>query len=96
MVGVPDLEIVTKDERLAAVWAKLRGGERLGLDDGVACLETHDLLALGRMADAVNRAKNGDRVLFVVNRQLNPTNLCVLDCEFCDFAEPKATRTRTR
>jgi aminodeoxyfutalosine synthase len=92
VVGVPnleELEIVTKDKRLAAVWAKLRAGDRLGLDDGVACLETHDLLALGRMADAVNRAKNGERVLFVVNRQLNPTNLCILDCKFCDFAARK-------
>lgn len=86
MAGVSDLEIKTRDPRLAAVWETVRGGGRLTLDDGVACLETNDLLALGRMADAVNRARNGDRVLFVVNRQLNPTNICILDCKFCDFA----------
>ncbi len=89
MVAVRDLEIATTDPRLAAVWKKLRSGGRLDLADGVACLETHDLLALGRMADAANRARNGDRVLFVVNRQLNPTNVCILDCKFCDFAARK-------
>lgn len=89
MVGVQNLEIVTHDARLAAIWSKVRRGERLDVADGIACLETNDLLALGRMADAVNRAKNGDRVLYVVNRQLNPTNLCVLDCKFCDFAARK-------
>ncbi len=82
-------EIATRDSRLAAVWAKIRAGRRLDLADGLACLESHDLLALGRMADAVNRARNGDRVMFVVNRQLNPTNLCILDCKFCDFAARK-------
>lgn len=89
MVGVPDLEITTEDSRLAAAWETLRRSGRLGLAEGVACLETDDLLALGRMADAANRARNGDRVLFVVNRQINPTNLCVLDCKFCDFAARK-------
>src|SRR5262245_47541680 len=88
----PDIastDIRTTDARLAAVWEKVRGGGRLDLADGVACLATRDLLALGRMAAAVNRARNGDRVLFVVNRQLNPTNVCILDCKFCDFAARK-------
>ena len=46
------------------------------------------------MADAVNRAKHGDRVYFTVNRQLNPTNVCVLDCKFCDYAEEAGRRGR--
>jgi aminodeoxyfutalosine synthase len=61
-------------------------GERLSLQDGVTMFETNDLLALGKMAHAVQRAKSGDAVYFVVNRQVNPTNICVLSCKFCDFA----------
>ena len=77
------------DTRLAPVWEKVRGGERLGLDDGLACLATDDLLGLGQMADYVKRQKSGDWVYFVINRYVNPTNLCVLSCSFCDFAKKR-------
>jgi aminodeoxyfutalosine synthase len=78
-----------RDARLARVWEKVHGGERLDLEDGLACLETDDLLGLGRMADQVKRQKSGDRVYFVINRYVNPTNVCVLSCSFCDFAKKK-------
>jgi aminodeoxyfutalosine synthase len=42
---------------------------------------------LGRLADAIARDRHGDRVYFTVNRQLNPTNVCVLSCRFCDYAK---------
>jgi aminodeoxyfutalosine synthase len=78
-----------RDARLAAVWEKVRAGERLDLADGCACLETDDLLALGRMADHVKLEKSGEWVYFVMNRYVNPTNLCVLSCSFCDFAHKR-------
>jgi aminodeoxyfutalosine synthase len=78
-----------RDARLAAVWEKVRAGERLDLADGCACLETDDLLALGRMADHVKHEKSGEWVYFVMNRYVNPTNLCVLSCSFCDFAHKR-------
>jgi len=78
-----------RDARLAAVWEKVRAGERLDVADGCACLETDDLLALGRMADHVKHKKSGEWVYFVMNRYVNPTNLCVLSCSFCDFAHKR-------
>lgn len=78
--------IVFRDRALVPVWEKVLAGERLDRRDGLALLETLDLPALGRMADHAARRRNGDRVQFVVNRQINPTNLCVLSCAFCDFA----------
>lgn len=74
------------DQRLAPIWEKVQSGERLDLQDGLAMFETDDLLNLGKMAHAVQRAKSSDAVYFVVNRQINPTNICVLSCKFCDFA----------
>ncbi len=79
-------EIGFHDPALARVWERVVTGERLDRDDGLAMLRTWDLAALGRMADAAARSLHGDRVYFVLNRQLNPTNICVLDCVFCDFA----------
>ena len=78
-----------RDRRLAAVWDKVRGGDRLDAAAGLACLETDDLLGLGRMADWVKRRKSGEAVYFVINRYVNPTNLCVLSCAFCDFAKKR-------
>jgi len=34
----------------------------------------------------VKRSRWGDRAHFVINRQINPSNICVLSCRFCDFA----------
>ena len=79
-------EIVFQDEALIPIWERVLSGQRLGREDGLAVLNSWDLTAIGKMADHVKREKSGDRVYFVMNRQINPTNLCVLDCTFCDFA----------
>jgi aminodeoxyfutalosine synthase len=82
-------EIGFSDPALAPIWEKVRAARRLDADDGLRLLETDDLLGLGRMADFVKRRRCGDWVYFVVNRQVNPTNLCVLSCRFCDFARKR-------
>ncbi len=74
------------DKILEPLWKKVETGERLSGDDGLALFRTEDLLGLGRMADAVKRRRHGNRATFVVNRQINPTNVCVLSCKFCDYA----------
>jgi aminodeoxyfutalosine synthase len=74
------------DRRLEGVWDKIQSGERLGREDGIALFETEDILGAGRLADHVKREREGDRVYFVINRHITPTNICVLSCRFCDFA----------
>jgi aminodeoxyfutalosine synthase len=78
-----------RDSRLAPVWSRVRAGERLSREDGQLLFETEDLHGLGRMADFAKSRRHGDRVFFVLNRYVNPTNLCVLSCSFCDFARKK-------
>jgi len=77
------------DRVLAPIWEKVSAGGRLDAGDGLRLLETDDLLGLGRMAGFAKRQRCGDWVYFVVNRQVNPTNLCVLSCRFCDFARKR-------
>jgi aminodeoxyfutalosine synthase len=79
-----------KDRNLQAVWEKVRSGARVTRDEALELFRTEDLIGLGRIADHIKRAKTGDRVTYVVNRQINPTNLCVLSCRFCDFASKKS------
>jgi aminodeoxyfutalosine synthase len=38
------------------------------------------------MANWVKEKKTGALATFVMNRQINPTNICVLSCHFCDYA----------
>jgi aminodeoxyfutalosine synthase len=84
---------------LAPVAAKVDRGERLTRDDALALFHSHDLLAIGRMADAANRRTNGARVFFAANQHINPTNVCILrnTCVFCSFARmPREEGAYTR
>ncbi|MBI4395477.1 MAG: aminofutalosine synthase MqnE [Elusimicrobia bacterium] len=74
------------DSSLEPVWKKIESGERLSLEEGLCLYNTSDLLGLGRMADFVRQKRHGRRATFVINRQINPTNICLLSCRFCDFA----------
>ncbi len=76
------------DPVLHAIADRVTAGERLTAADGVALFRTPDLLGLGTLADAVNRAKHGDRVTFAANQHINPTNVCILrtTCVFCSYA----------
>jgi aminodeoxyfutalosine synthase len=74
------------DARLEPIWDMVRAGERLDREAGLTLFTTDDLLGVGRMADHVKRAREGDRVYFVINRHITPTNVCVLSCSFCGFA----------
>jgi aminodeoxyfutalosine synthase len=76
------------DPILQPIAEKVAAGERLSDTDGVALFRTPDLLGVGLMADAANRARHGDRVTFAANQHINPTNVCILrrTCVFCSYA----------
>ena len=84
---VRERRALLRDPALTRIADKLLAGERLDLADGLAVLGTADVPGAGLLADAVARDRHGDRVYFTVNRQLNPTNVCVLACRFCDYAK---------
>ncbi len=81
-------------ERLRSeVAAALRRAERdpAGLTDAeaLALLDADgpELEALAGLADAIRRDVNGDPVTYVVNRNINFTNVCYTGCRFCAFAQ---------
>jgi aminodeoxyfutalosine synthase len=76
------------DPVVTRIAEKIAAGERLSAADALALYESHDLMAIGALADKVNRAKNGDTVTFASNQHINPTNVCVLrtTCTFCGYA----------
>jgi aminodeoxyfutalosine synthase len=77
-----------RDAALRRIGERLSAGERLSVAEGMSLYRSGDLTGLGVLADAVNRAKNGDVVTFASNQHINPTNICVLrkTCVFCGYA----------
>jgi aminodeoxyfutalosine synthase len=73
------------DPALIPLWEKVRAGERLDADDGLTLYRSPDLLGLGRMAAWANERRNADRVSFILNKHINPTNRCVAFCDLCAF-----------
>ncbi|MEH0819055.1 bifunctional FO biosynthesis protein CofGH [Micromonospora sp. CPCC 205714] len=81
--------------------ADVRAGLRLAADDPAALLEPRHADAalalfgadgpaldeLCRLADAVRRDTVGDDVTYVVNRNINFSNVCYVGCRFCAFAQ---------
>ena len=75
------------DNLFARLNDKLTHNQRVTDAEALALFASHDLLAIGELAAAVNRDKNADRVYFNVNRHINYTNLCVNQCIFCAFSK---------
>jgi len=92
--SLPDLSKARIPERLAGdVKAALRSAERSpgGLDDDSALVLFHAtgaaLEAVTRFADDLRADAVGDDVTYVVNRNINFTNVCYTGCRFCAFAQ---------
>ena len=65
---------------------RARSGERISDEGAVALLESRELVPIGRAADELrNRKVDPRRVTFIVDRNVNYTNICHTDCDFCAF-----------
>src|SRR5438874_13086210 len=81
------MAVADRISTLDPIREKVEAGERLDLEDGLALMESDDVLALGELADLARRRRGGgDEVYFVQNLYLNQTNLCRVKCKFCAFA----------
>ena len=79
--------VVDRISSLESIREKVEANERLDFEDGLALLESDDVLTLGELADLARRVRGGDdRVFFVQNLYLNQTNVCRVKCKFCAFA----------
>jgi FO synthase len=66
-------------------------GRELATGDAAVLLQARgaDLYALMRAADVARREDRGDDVSFVINRNINFTNVCYVGCSFCGFSRHK-------
>ncbi len=78
--------------RIAALLARVEAGEDLDEADVTALLGARgaDFARVCEQADALNRRLHDERVSYVVNRNINYTNVCYFKCQFCAFSKGKA------
>jgi len=72
-------------EALRIIEKRLAGG-RLSVADGVTLLKEADLLSLGQGADIIRKQMHPEKVVtFVIDRNINYTNICTCQCKFCAY-----------
>ena len=78
---------------LCAILMKAKRGETLREGEIVELFQArgNDFSAICAAADEMRERMNGDIVSYVVNRNINYTNICGYRCQFCAFAKGKAS-----
>lgn len=80
----------TRDPEIDPILRRAIAGDRLSESDAVRLLESHDLLSIGRAAHIVRMRKNPEPVVtYNIDRNINYTNVCAVDCTFCAFYRKK-------
>jgi 7,8-didemethyl-8-hydroxy-5-deazariboflavin synthase CofH subunit len=88
-----DLALRTASPGIARLLERSLAGQELGFDEGLllSAVDGADLTALARTADELRRRAVGEVITYVVNRNINFTNICVVGCSFCGFSRgPRA------
>jgi FO synthase len=83
-----DRALAAASPNVASALEKALSGGDLNFEEGLtlATVEGDDLVALVKIADELRRREVGDRITYVVNRNLNFTNVCIVGCAFCGFS----------
>jgi len=78
-----------RDERIESLLDRAVAGEALAENDIVTLFAARgaDFERVCDAADMLRRKVNGDRVAYVVNRNINYTNVCYFRCQFCAFSK---------
>jgi FO synthase subunit 2 len=93
-MNLPHLEsaldrlLTTVSRDTAAILDRALSGQDLSVDDATTLFEADgaDLLAILAAADQLRAQTVGDVVSYVINRNINFTNVCVKQCGFCAFS----------
>lgn len=68
------------------ITTKIQSGDGINRQEALALLTDVDLITLGKLADGIRRRLHPEgRVTFVVDRNVNYTNICKVGCRFCAF-----------
>lgn len=74
---------------LRAIENKVLAGERLNNEDAIELFKSDELFTIGKLAAHAAEKISGKHAYFIVNRHINPTNICINRCKFCAFSRSK-------
>ncbi|VGO20896.1 cyclic dehypoxanthinyl futalosine synthase [Pontiella sulfatireligans] len=88
--GQPDVDAIPAVPAVSSRWKtildRVEAGERINAFDAQIIYDEAPFQELGRVADICRRrAVPGDLATYVFDKNLNTTNVCVVDCKFCAF-----------
>ncbi|MFL6213874.1 MAG: 5-amino-6-(D-ribitylamino)uracil--L-tyrosine 4-hydroxyphenyl transferase CofH [Blastocatellia bacterium] len=86
--GRLDALLAQIDREVAATLDRALCGRELDFDEGLRLAQTRgrEMEALVLAADRIRRERVGDVITYVVNRNINFTNVCFVGCRFCAFS----------
>ena len=85
----PEYRTGTSRPHIAQILARTLDGDRLSEHDALTLFTARgaDVAAVAEAADELRRRIVGDAVTYVVNRNINYTNVCTFKCKFCAFSK---------
>lgn len=84
--------MIGKTETIEAILERALVGGDLSEAEGIALLQQKDpraIAAIGNTADRLRQRQAGEVVTYVINRNINFTNICEQHCSFCAFRRDK-------
>jgi cyclic dehypoxanthinyl futalosine synthase len=76
-------------DRIGEIATKVRANERVTGDEALELYRHAPTFLLGRLADAVRARKHPQPIVtYIIDRNVNYTNVCVAKCNFCAFYRP--------
>ena len=77
---------MTSRNQIKEILEKAEKGGRISEEEALELFQCQDLLLLGSCANKIAREKNGTIVSYIVDRNINYTNICTASCAFCAFS----------
>lgn len=74
------------DPQVRRILDSVLDGQRLTVDDCTTLLESYDVAAIGAAADEIRQRRHPDNIVtYIIDRNINYTNVCNVVCTFCAF-----------
>jgi 7,8-didemethyl-8-hydroxy-5-deazariboflavin synthase CofH subunit len=86
--GALEAMVVAVEPEVARILDKSLAGGEVSVEEGTLLFDADGtaLLAIMATADELRKRTNGDAVSYVINRNINFTNVCIKRCGFCAFS----------
>jgi cyclic dehypoxanthinyl futalosine synthase len=79
--------------KIEQIAARVRGGGRIEAAEALELYRHASTVLLGRLADGIRARRHPERVVtYIIDRNVNYTNVCVTDCSFCAFYRHRGDR----